>query len=157
LNVSIPSIGAYDIYTPSDDASPLCFAVNLCAGVTSPFYIGIPADAQSFYKALPFISNLMDNGWVVDTEALAVMVGDNYLNVDVIDRLTGRQYWNGVHDYTVTDHFYQASLVVQGAVNMNFTMDDMMCALEFDGLTSIQYYDLNEVSRESSSSSVYLH
>jgi len=146
LNVSIPTIGAYDIYTPSDDASPLCFAVNLCAGVTSPFYIGIPADAQLFFKTLPFISNLIDNGWVIDTEALAVTVDSNSLNVGIVNRLASRQYWDGVQDFLVTDHFNQASLAVQGTVNRNFTTGDMMCVMELEGLTSIQYYDLNEVS-----------
>ena len=146
LNVSIPTIGVHVVYTPSEEASPLCFAVNLCEGTMSPFYVGIPIDAQPFFKSLPFVSNLMNNGWVVDIEALAVTVGNNYLNVDVINRLAGRQYWDGVQDFTVTDHIYQASLAVQGIVNRNFTTDDMMCVLEFNGLTLIQYYNLNEVS-----------
>jgi len=151
LNVSIPTIGMYDIYTPSDDVSPLCFAVNLCEGVMSPFYISIPEDARPFFKTLPFVSNLMDSGWVIDTEALAVSIGENFLNVDTIDRLTGRQYWNGIQDFTVNDHIYQASLAIQGAVNRNFSTNDMICVLEFDGLTSIQYYNLNEVSLNFSS------
>ena len=145
LNVSIPTIGAYEVYTPSDDASPLCFAVNLCAGALSPFYVSIPVDAQPFFKTLPFVSNLMDKGWVIDTEALAVTVGNNYLPVNVINRFF-HHYWNGITDFRVENYFNRASLIVQGKVHRNFTTGDMTCVLEFAGLSSLQYnYDLNEV------------
>ena len=144
LNVSIPTIGAYEVYTPSDDASPLCFAVNLCAGALSPFYVSIPVDAQPFFKTLPFVSNLMDKGWVINTEALAVTVG-NSLNIDVVNRLASRQYWNGIRDFTVNDRFNRVSLSVQGTVNRTFTTGDMMCAVKYEGVTSFQYHDLNEV------------
>ena len=146
LNVGIPTIDGDEVYTPSEDASPLCFAINLCEGTMSPLYVGIPIDAQPFFKTVPFVSNLINNGWVIDTEALAVTVGNNYLNVDAVNRLAGHQYWNGVQDFIVSNHFNQASLAVQGKVNINFTTGDMMCVMEFDGLTSIQYYNLNEVS-----------
>ena len=74
LNVSIPSIGSHNIYTPADDATPLCFAVNLCAGSTTPFYVGIPREAHPFFTNLPFIQSLADKGWHINTETLAVAV-----------------------------------------------------------------------------------
>lgn len=146
LNVSIPSIGTHNIYTPSDDATPLCFAVNLCAGSRAPFYIGIPTEAQPFFTSLPFRQNLMNNGWNTNTEALAVAVGSSYINVDIIERLSGFQYWDGIQDITVSEYFSRISLAVQGTVNRNFTKEDLLCVVEFEGLSFIQYYDLNEVS-----------
>ena len=146
LNVTIPSIGSHNIYTPSDDATPLCFAVNLCFGSTTPFYIGIPTEAQPFFGNLPFIQYLMDKGWNINTEALAVAVGNGYINVDIVDRSIGFQYWDGVQDLTVSDYLTDgASLAVQGMITRNFTKEDLLCTLEFDGNTFIQYYDLNEV------------
>ena len=147
LNVSIPSIGSHNIYTPSDNSTPLCFAVNLCAGSATPFYIGIPTEAQPFFANLPFIQSLMDNGWHVNTEALAIAVGSGYLNVDIADRLIGFQYWDGAQDLTVSDYFSRISLAVQGTVNKNFTKEDLLCTLEFEGKSFIQYFDLNEVRR----------
>ena len=147
LNISIPSISSHNIYTPSDDSTPLCFAINLCAGSATPFYIGIPTEAQPFYTTLPFIQSLMDNGWHVNTEALAITVGSGYLNVDIADRLIGFQYWDGVQDLTVSDYFSRISLAVESTVNKNFTKEDLLCTLEFEGKSFIQYYDLNEVRR----------
>jgi len=146
LNVSIPSIGTYDIYTPPDDTTPLCFAVNLCAGSRTPFYIGIPTEAQPFFTSLPFIQNLMDNGWNINTEALAIVVGSGYLNVDIMDRLSGFQYWDGIQDITISEYFTSTSLVVQETFDRNFTKEDLLCVLEFEGLSYIHYYNLNEVS-----------
>ena len=146
LNVSIPSIGSHNIYTPSDDATPLCFAVNLCAGSVTPFYIGIPTEAQSFFANLPFIQYLLGNGWYTNTEALAVGVGSGYLSVSIEDRLTGFQYWDGIQELMISDYFSDMSLAVQGTFDANFTQDDLLCALEFEGLLFIQYCDLNEVS-----------
>ena len=146
LNVSIPSIGSHNTYTPSDGATPLCFAVNLCAGSTTPFYIGLPTEAQPFFANLPFIQYLMDNGWYISSEALAVALGSGYLNIDIVDRLIGFQYWDGSEDITVSDYFSETSLAMQGTVNRNFTKEDLLCVLEFEGLSYIQYYDLNEVS-----------
>ena len=146
LNVSIPSIGSHDIYTPTDDATPLCFAVNLCTGSTTPFYIGLPTEAQHFFASLPFIQYLMDHGWYIDSKALAVAVGNGYLNIDVVDRLIGFQYWGGIEDLTVSDYFGDTSLAVQGMVDRNFTKEDLLCTLDFEGLSFIQYHDLNEAS-----------
>ena len=141
LNVSIPSIGSHNIYTPSDDTTPLCFAVNLCAGSTTPFYIGIPTEAQSFFTTLPFIQYVMNNGWYITTEALAV--GNKY---DVRDRLANFKYWDGIQDFTLHHYFSGMSLAVQGTVEKNFTMKNMSCVLTFEGLAFIQYCDINEVS-----------
>ena len=146
LNVSIPSIGSHNTYTPADDATPLCFAVNLCAGSTTPFYIGIPIEAHPFFTTLPFIQSLMDNEWYINAETLAVAVGSGYLNIDIADRLIGFQYWDGVQDITVSDHFSSTiSLVVQSTIEKNFTKEDLSCTLEFEGQLFIQYYDLNQV------------
>ena len=146
LNVSIPSIGSHNIYTPSDDSTPLCFAVNLCAGSATPFYIGIPIEAQPFYTTLPFMQYVMDNGWNINTEAIAVVVHNNYY--DIIDRLTNFKYWDGLKDLTVHHYFSDKSLriVMQGRVEKNFTKEDMRCALTFEGISFIQYCHLNEVS-----------
>ena len=146
LNVSIPSIGSHNIYTPADDAMPLCFAVNLCAGSTTLFYIGIPIQAHPFFTNLPFIQSLADNGWYINTETLAVAMGSGYLNVDIADRLIGFQYWDGAQDITVSDYFGSTvSLVTQSTVSKNFTKEDLLCTLEFEGQSLVQYYDLNEV------------
>ena len=142
LNVSIPSISSHNTYTPSDDATPLCFAVNLCAGSTTPLYIGIPTEAQSFFANLPFIQSLMNSGWNITTKALAVAVG-----TDIIDRLGNFKYWDGIQDFTLHHYFSgMSSLAVQGTVEKNFAMEDMQCALTFEGLSFIQYCDINEVS-----------
>ena len=146
LNVSIPSIGSHDIYTPTDDATPLCFAVNLCAGSTTPFYIGLPTEAQPFFASLPFIQYLMDHGWHTTTEGLAVAVGSGFLDVNIIDRLNGFRYYNGAGNLAVTNHFSSVSLAVQGTIERNLTKHDLSCILGFEGQLFIQYYDLNEVN-----------
>ena len=146
LNISIPSIGSNTIYTPTDDATPLCFAVNLCAGYRTPFYIGLPTEAQPFFTSLPFIQYLMDNGWYIESKALAVAVANGYINIDIVDRLIGFQYWDGTEDLTVSAYFSDTSLAVQGTVDKNFTKEDLLCVLDFEGLSFVQYHDLNEVS-----------
>ena len=52
-------------------------------------------------------------------------VGNGYLNVDVVDRLIGFQYWGGIEDLTVSDYFGDTSLAVQGMVDRNFTKEDI--------------------------------
>ena len=146
LNVSIPSIGSHDIYTPTDDATPLCFAVNLCAGSITPFYIGLPTEAQSFFASLPFMQYLMDHGWYTSTKALTVGIGSRYLKDVIANKSGGFQYWDGIEQIMIDDHFKDMSLAVQGRVGRNFTKNNLTCAMKFEGLSYIQYCNLNEVS-----------
>ena len=146
LNVSIPSIGSNNIYTPTDDATPLCFAVNLCAGSMTPFHVGLPTKVQPFFTSLPFIQYLINNGWHTTTKALAVGVGNQYLKNVIVNKSIGFQYWDGIEKIMIGDHFRDMSLAVQGLVERNFTKNNLTCAMRFEGLSYIQYCDLNEVS-----------
>ena len=146
LIVSIPSIGSHLTYTPSDDATPLCFAVNLCAGSMTPFYIGLPTEAQSFFTNLPFIQYLINNEWYISSEALAIGVGSSHLNINIVNKLDDYQYWDGIQDFKASEYFTGMSLAVQGTVNKTFTQEDLSCILEFLGLSFLHYCDLNEVS-----------
>ena len=80
------------------NGSPICFAINLCEGSSSPFYASISDDAQNVLHSFEFMRNLESKGWDIAIKNLVMSMSDASIIPDpVISQLS---YWNGIEHFS---------------------------------------------------------
>ena len=75
---------------------PVCFAINLCEGSSSPLYVSSLDDAQNVLHSFEFMRNLKSKGWGIAIKNL-VMSNANVIPEPVTSELS---YWNGIEYFS---------------------------------------------------------
>ena len=74
------------------DSSPVCIAVNLCKGMESPVFLGLPPNVQGIIHQLPVMAPYNLNGWQYTIKTIT-------LYTTTINFPTAGMFWNGSEYY----------------------------------------------------------
>lgn len=89
----------YFNYTTKDsDSSPICYALDVCAGHSSKLHIGIPESLAEFISSFPSFQDFVSKGWTLDYQYLSL--AEFGFPVD----LTDHALWNGSHYSHITSN-----------------------------------------------------
>ena len=75
-------------YIPTPSDAPLCFAVNLCKGTSSPVFVQLASSLQTNIKSLLFLQQYVARGWEFTIPSVAI-----YNTLKSVFVTT--TYWNG--------------------------------------------------------------
>ena len=90
------------LYTSNTEEAPCCFAVNLCSESSStPFYIGLSAQAQQLLMTLPSAKQCLERGWEFTIKSTAL-----FNSTQGISPTSGTRYWNGVEFFEPSSTSY---------------------------------------------------
>ena len=112
------------LYRPSPSDAPLCFAVNLCKGTSSPVFVQLPPSVQTNIKLLPFLQPYISRGWEFTIPSAAV-----YNTLKSI--LVNNTYWNGSALYKPT--LPPFDLMIKTDVTVDFSSGTLGVGLDFSG------------------------
>jgi len=121
LNITVNSEDAF--YQPN--SHPVCFAINLCEGRSSPVYISIPDDSTNLIQNLRIMDIFKQNNWHISLKSVVI-------TTDIITalQLLGI-YWNGVDNFNVNIQYI--NLVLNGEIAYSFTNADFSIDYKFAG------------------------
>ena len=104
------------IYTSNIEEAPCCFAVNLCSESSStPFYIGLSAQAQQLLMTLPSAKQYLERGWEFTIKSATL-----FNSTQGISPTSGKRYWNGVEIFepsSTTSYDLQTSMDLHSIFN----------------------------------------
>ena len=112
------------LYRPTPSDAPLCFAVNLCKGKSSPVFVQLAPSAQTNIKSLPFLQRYISRGWEFTFPSVAIFNTPKSIIVTYT-------YWNG-------SALYQPSLpsfdlMMKTEVTVDFSSGILGVGFEFFG------------------------
>ena len=115
-------------YRPSLLDAPLCFAVNLCKGTSSPVFAQLPPSVQTNIKSLLFLRQYVARGWKFTIHSAAIFNTPKSI-------LVNSTYWNG-------SALYQPSLppfdlMIKTDVTVDFSSGNLGVRFDFSG--SVHY------------------
>jgi len=124
----------------------ICFATNLCKGVTSPLYISIPNHIHtiSLIEEFDFMHNLKSKGWDIIIKSL--VISKNSVVTDFPQHI----YWNGSHNFSpVLSALYSSNMVTRVSFNKTFSdnNDNLKADWSFVGSITWVYTDFDRVSQ----------
>ena len=111
-------------YSPGPSDAPLCFAVNLCSGTSSPVFVQLPPLVQTNIKSLLFLRQYVAHGWEFTIPSAAIFNTPKSILVD-------NTYWNG-------SALYQPSLppfdlMMKTDVTVDFSSGTLDVGFDFSG------------------------
>ena len=111
-------------YHPSPSDAPLCFAVNLCKGTSSPVFVQLAPSVQTNIKSLLFLRQYVARGWEFTIPSAAIYNTPKSILVNNI-------YWNG-------SALYQPSLppfdlMMKTDVTVDFSSGTLDIGFDFSG------------------------
>lgn len=113
-------------YNPTTSDAPVCFAVNLCSGSSSPVHITIPASSKKTLFSFDQIQKYIDKGWEFTfTEALV-----SYMGVSPPIPVP-TQYWNGTRKVSVSVPDFDLRL--KTTLRNTLTSNELWINLDFSG------------------------
>ena len=113
-------------YTPADNDAPICFAVDLCRGSSSPVYITIPAGSHDTLTSFTQLNQYTSRGWQFTFTDAAVSRTGLSLPFTVPD-----SYWNGVSSIDPTVSVFD--LRVTTTIRNRLTSNDLWIDFDFIG------------------------
>ena len=114
------------LYNPSHSAAPLCFAVNLCQGVTSPVFVQLTsAPAQNLLKSLSFLRPYNTRGWEYTIRSAAIFKTPKSVPVT-------KMYWNGLELYQPS--LPPFDLTMKADVAVRLTSGTLSVGFDFSGI-----------------------
>ena len=113
-------------YTPTDNDAPICFAVDLCRGSSSPVYISIPAGSHDTLTSFIQLSQYTSRGWQFTFTDAAVSRTGLSLPFSVPD-----SYWNGVS--SINPNVSVFDLRVTTTIRNGLTSNDLWIDFDFSG------------------------
>ena len=90
-NVTISSNLMNKEFVPTENDPPICFAVNLCQGLSSAVHIAIPTSSHDTITSFDSIKQYIDQGWEFTFESATL----SSIAVSTPMSISG-SYWNGV-------------------------------------------------------------
>ena len=114
------------LYNPSRSAAPLCFAVNLCKGMTSPVLVQLTSAAvQNRIKFLSFLRPYNARGWVYTIRSAAIFKTPKSV-------LVTKMYWNGLELYQPS--LPPLDLTMKADVAVGLTSGTLSVGFDFSGI-----------------------
>ena len=130
------------VHLQSNGSSAFCFAVNLCEGTSSGFYIGVPDEIQTLLQSLEFIRNLRDKGWTITVNSLVISDSSKKMKSDAMAPIL---YWNGKEFFV--SYRQQPNMITSVKFNKQFSNDDTVKAdWNFDGDVLWSHDNINKVN-----------
>ena len=123
------------------DGSKFCYAVNLCEGVFSPFYIAIPGEAQMVLQSTEFMHDLENKGWAIIVNS--IVLSDSKINIvsDVVNHIA---FWNGNQFFM--SYKRQPNMLANIEFTKLFSRDDTVKAKwVFSGNAYVFHDNINKV------------
>ena len=120
-------------YSPGPSDEPLCFAVNLCKGTSSPVYVQLAPSLQTNIKSLSFLRQYVARGWDFTIASATIFNTPKSMSVTTT-------YWNG-------SALYQPSLppfdlMMKTEVAVDFSSGRLGVGFDFSGSV---YYLFNRM------------
>ena len=120
-------------YFPGPSDAPLCFAVNLCKGTSSPVFVQLAPSVQTNIKSLLFLRQYVAHGWEFTIPSAAIYNTPKSIFVT-------NTYWNG-------SALYQPSLppfdlMMKTDVTVDFSSGTLDVGFDFSGSV---YYLFNRM------------
>lgn len=112
-------------YSPTVNDGPICFAVNLCSGLSSPVHIKIPQGLQEAFSSLDQF-----NKWNLRLKISETVVFNE--NVSPVLMLPVNQFWNG--SIRVDPVIPKFDLRLRMSMTNELVSDDYKVKFEFTGL-----------------------
>ena len=114
------------LYNPSRSAAPLCFAVNLCKGMTSPVFVQLTSAAvQNRIKSLSFLRPYNARGWEYTIRSAAIFKTPKSVPVT-------KMYWNGLELYEPS--LPPLDLTMKADVAVGLTSGTLSVGFDFSGI-----------------------
>ena len=120
-------------YHPSPSDAPLCFAVNLCKGTSSPLFVQIAPSVQTNIKSLLFLRQYVARGWEFTIPSAAIFNTPKSIVVT-------NTYWNGSALYEPS--LPPFDLMMKTDVTVDFSSGTLDVGFDFSGNV---YYLFNRV------------
>ena len=120
-------------YRPSPSDAPLCFAVNLCKGTSSPIFVQIAPSVQTNIKSLLFLRQYVARGWEFTIPSAAIFNTPKSIFVT-------NTYWNGSALYEPL--LPPFDLMMKTDVTVDFSSGTLDVGFDFSGNV---YYLFNRV------------
>ena len=93
-SITVSSNGDEQTFIPTATDSPVCFAVNLCQGLSSTLHMTIPESANDMLTLFDSVEQYIERGW--DFTFLQAAVSHHGISQPI--SLTG-SYWNGMTNF----------------------------------------------------------
>ena len=120
-------------YRPSLLDAPLCFAVNLCKGTSTPVFVQLPPLVQRNIKLLPFLQPYISRGWKFTIPSAAIYNTPK-------STLVNDTYWNGSALYEPS--LPPFDLMIRTDVTVDFSSGNLGVGFDFSGSV---YYLFNRM------------
>ena len=112
-------------------SSPMCFAVNLCSGTSSPVYIGLSPETEDLLVS-QFLSAYNIHGWNITIPSVVLSKHGQTIQQNV------GKYWNGIMLSNPVPMF-QFDLTISTKFVAMFHSDQLSIQLRFSGNAFIHY------------------
>ena len=111
-------------YRPSPSDAPLCIAVDLCKGTSSPVFVQLAPSVQPNIKSLPFLRQYVARGWEFTIPSVATFNTPKSIIIN-------STYWNG-------SALYQPSLppfdlMMKTDITVDFSSGSLGVGCDFSG------------------------
>jgi len=114
------------LYIPSRSAAPLCFAVNLCQGMTSPVFVQLTsAPVQNSIKTLSFLRPYNTRGWEFTIRSAAIFNTPESVPIN-------NTYWNGLELYKPS--LPPLDLTMKADVTVGLSSGTLAVGFDFSGI-----------------------
>ena len=131
LNVSVN----LEEFIHTSQIHPVCFAVNLCEGKSSPLYISIPPDASDILSNFVFMDIL--KLWNITLYSISVT--SNTITTEMYEGT----YWNGIGNHILKLKNY--NLVLSNGISYSHPIKDYHIDFSFTGTTYLSNNDIETV------------
>ena len=111
-------------YRPSLLDAPLCFAVNLCKGTSTPVFVQLPPSVQTNIKSLLFLQPYISRGWEFTIYSAAIYNTPKSI-------LANNTYWNGSALYEPL--LPPFDLMMKTDVTVDFSSGNLGVGFDFSG------------------------
>ena len=113
-------------FVPTENDPPVCFAVNLCQGLSSPVHVAIPASSHDTIASFDPIKQYIDQGWEI-TFVVATLSSVGVLTPFSISD----SYWNG--DTKFDPDIPNFDLHFRMTIRNTFINNNLWVAFSFSG------------------------
>ena len=129
-----------DSSNPPVVGEPMCFAINLCQGASSPLYIELSPETHTVLVS-EFLREYVNRGWEITIPSVALLE----IGLIVTPAFNfGGQYWNGIV-FTLPDIPLTFDMTMNTQSNAYFTSGHLRIKMEFSG--KVHYsYEVNSYS-----------
>ena len=121
-----------DSSNPPVVGKPMCFAINLCQGASSPLYIELSPETHTVLVS-EFLREYVDRGWEITIRSVALFETGLSMTVDFRE-----QYWNGIA-FAIPEIPLISDVIMIMESNARFNSGHLKIKMEFSGKAHYSY------------------